>query len=432
MKLSTKYILFIGLIHLTTLVLSFFIFKENKLVFLGAEVVILVSLYFSYRLYRSLVSPIKLITTGTDAIEDKDFSIKIQEVGQYEMDKLIHVYNKMIDQLRIERTQKAQKHFFLEKLIRTSPTGIVILDLDHKISVCNPKAEKLLEHNEAFLKGRLFEEIDSPLTQAIAKLATDSTETIQIDGIETFKCHKAHFIDRGFQNYFILIEELTAEKLQIEKQAYGKVIRMMAHEVNNSIGPINSILESLEFYTPQLDKNDQEDYLQALKIAQERNWKLNQFMRNFADVVRLPVPNLDQVDIRIVAQEMLKLMQLQTRGKEIDFKTDFPVSPVLVQVDIQQIEQVLINVLKNAIEAIEKKGTIWVVVQNTPRALQIIDNGMGLNKEEAHQLFSPFYSTKPTGQGVGLTLCREILLNHNFKFSLKPTTDKRTIFEILF
>ena len=432
MKLSTKYILFITLIHLTALVLSFFIFKEYKLLFLGAEVVLLLSLYFSYRLYRSLVSPIELISTGVDAMADRDFSVKFQKVGQAELDHLIEIYNKMIDQLRMERTQKIQKHFFLEKLIHTSPTGIIILDLDQKISACNPKAVSIFQQQEATLLGKSFQEIDHPLSEAIALLRSDSTQTIQIDGIETFKCHKAHFIDRGFQNYFILIEELTAEKLQIEKQAYGKVIRMMAHEVNNSIGPINSILESLDYYTNSLSEGDQPEFVHALQIARDRNQKLNQFMRNFADVVRLPPPEIAAVNICKATEHLVDLMRHQVQGKTIHFNLEHPPNSVVIQADEKQLEQVLINVIKNAIEAIEQDGQIRLIIQNKPASICILDNGTGIPAEKSKQIFSPFFSTKPQGQGVGLTLCREILLNHGFKFSLKTEEDGWTKFEILF
>ncbi|MEL6250749.1 MAG: ATP-binding protein [Bacteroidota bacterium] len=432
MKLRIKYILFIGLIHGIALVMSYFIFEDFKWLFIASEVIVLISLYFSYRLYQSLVTPIELINRGTYAIKERDFTVKFQGVGQKDMDHLIEVYNSMIDELREERTQKAQKHFFLEKLIQNSPTGIIILNLDGEISSCNPKGEDYLDMDISELLEKKTEELDHPLMRKISELEVGKTEVVAVNGVETFKCHKAQFIDRGFANYFIMIEELTAEKLEIEKAAYGKVIRMMAHEVNNSIGPINSILESLDMYTKHMPEADQQEYQEILKIARQRNDKLNYFMVNFAKVVKLPEPILEKIDLRDLVERMVNFMRFQKGIKEIAFYTDLPDQEVWVQVDVKQMEQVLINLIKNAIEAIDSKGNIKLRLEMDPIILRIEDDGQGISEELAQKVFSPFYSSKKNGQGIGLTLTREILLKHKIHFSLKSAGQKGAIFEMKF
>lgn len=430
MKLQTKYILFIALIHLVTLVLTFFIFQHQKILFIASEVVILFSLYFAYRLYKTLVQPLKLIMSGVDAIRDRDFNVKFQSVGQHELDKLIQVYNEMIMQLRKERTFQAEQHYFLDKLIQTSPTGIIILDYDGNIANCNPKALRMLGIENTVTKGESIENLKGPLAHALADLPEDEPQTISINGIETYKCHKAHFINRGFPLHFITIEELTVEKLRIEKNAYGKVIRMMAHEVNNSIGPINSIISSVMNYGEQLPQDAQEDFCHALQIAKNRNLKLNLFMRNFADVVKLPPPEKKQQDLGKLIAEVSQFMRQAIGDKDIQLQLNYPADPVFAPIDLQQMEQVLINIIKNAIEAIDGQGVIQLELHEHPRILRIMDNGMGIPPEKAEQLFSPFYSTKTEGQGIGLTLSREVLLNHGFEFSLKTQDDGWTVFEI--
>ncbi|MEL7531437.1 MAG: HAMP domain-containing protein, partial [Bacteroidota bacterium] len=333
MKLSSKYILFVSLLHSVAFAMSFAIFREYKLLFIVSEVLILLSLYFSYRLYRSMVEPIRLINRGINAIKDRDFTVKFQGVGQTEIDGLIQTYNQMIDQLREERIEKAQKHFFLEKLIKSSPTGVIILNLDGEIASCNPIALRYLKSSQNDLQGQKIEALGHPLLRRIASLNASETQVITINGLETYKCHKAQFIDRGFANYFIMIEELTAEKLAIEKQAYGKVIRMMAHEVNNSIGPINSILKSLSVYTQHLPEDDQADYEEVLQIAHQRNDTLNDFMRNFASVVKLPEPILEEIDLRPFLERMANFMSFQTGDKQIEFKLTLPKEAFRAAVD---------------------------------------------------------------------------------------------------
>ena len=146
MKLRTKYILFVAIIHLVALVLTFFIFRDNKIFFIASEVLIIFSIYLSWQLYNQLIQPLKTLLQGTDAIMDRDFNIKFLPTGKYEMDQLINVFNAMMDQLRTERTQQEQQHFFLEKLIYTSPTGIIILDYDQNIQQLNPKALAIAGH----------------------------------------------------------------------------------------------------------------------------------------------------------------------------------------------------------------------------------------------------------------------------------------------
>jgi nitrogen fixation/metabolism regulation signal transduction histidine kinase len=430
MTLRSKYILFITLIHLAALILSFLIFEEQKIWFILSEAILLISLYFAIRLYRELVQPIGLLSRGMDAMQDRDFNVKFQPTGQIETDRLIEVYNKMVDQLREERTAQMQQHFFLDKLIKTSPVGTIILDFDEKIATLNPRAEKFLDIREKAVKGKKLEELQLELGPALTELQPDSSAIFTVDGIATYKCHKTHFIDRGFPHYFITIEDLTTEKLRIEKQAYGKVIRMMAHEVNNSIGPINSILESILHYERDLPEEERETYREVIEVARDRNQRLNLFMRNFADVIRLPEARLTHQDIRPLLRQVITLMQFQVGDRQIEWQLQIPEQPVLLDFDKEQLEQVLINILKNAIEAIENSGMIRIELSKT--GLRIIDNGIGLPSMENQQIFSPFFSTKTQGQGVGLTLSKEILLNHQFSFSLKPGEAETTVFSIEF
>lgn len=427
MKLRTKYLLFVIIVHSVTLVLSFIIFRNNKLLFLVSELFILVSAVISWQLYRDLIRPLNLLKTGVDAIKERDFNIKFLQTGKYEMDQLIGVYNQMIDQLRYERTQQEQQHFFLEKLIQTSPTGIIILDYDGNIQQVNPKALLLLKLDFAGIIGKSLQTLEHPVLTEISKLESGQSKTVALNGLETYKIQKSHFIDRGFPRYFVMIEELTIEILAAEKKTYGKVIRMMAHEVNNTIGPVNSILQSA-----LRAKQNTEAIDNALQVAVDRNNNLNLFMRNFADVVRLPVPNIKSIDLRNVLNGVIRLMELKAGEKYIHFELHIPTHPFLIPGDEQQLEQVLINIIKNAIESIEEKGTITVTLQNSPRQLIISDTGKGIDPYIAGQLFSPFFSSKREGQGVGLTIVREILVNHGFSFSLKTVTSGLTEFRIDF
>ncbi len=432
MKLRTKYILFVVILHLVALVLSYFIFNDNKIYFIVSEVFIIISVVIAWQLYRQLIQPLKTLMQGVEAIKDRDFNVKFLSTGKHEMDQLIGVYNQMMDELRTERTRQEQQHFFLEKLIFTSPTGIVILDYDDNIQQINPKALQIIGVEAGHVLGYPVDKFSHPLLTQIKQLRSGEAIVVKPDGINTYKLQKSHFIDRGFSRHFIMIEDLTAEILAAEKNVYGKVIRMMAHEVNNTIGPVNSIMQSA-LKTDQLWEGHRfNDLKDALQVAMDRNQNLNYSMRNFADLVKLPAANKKPVDLHQLIGSVSKLMEIKANEKEIAFEFYLAESQFNINADEQQMEQVLINIVKNAIEAIDLKGTIKFTTAPGKKVLVISDTGTGISAEQSANLFSPFFSTKKDGQGIGLTLVREILENHGFEFSLKTVAEKQTEFTIVF
>jgi two-component system, NtrC family, nitrogen regulation sensor histidine kinase NtrY len=427
MKLRTKYILFVAILHIVALLLSYFIFDKNKIFFIVSEVFIIISLIISWQLYNELIHPIDLLMQGADAIKDRDFNVKFLSTGKYEMDKLIKVYNEMMDELRTERTKQEEQHLFLEKLIYTSPTGILILDFNENIHQVNPRALQLLGVEEKEVLKKSVYELSHPIMQQVKQLQSGHSKMFTMNGAVSYKLQKSHFIDRGFPRHFVMIEELTAEILEAEKKSYGKVIRMMAHEVNNTIGSVNSILQ----FTLQAQQHSDE-LTNAIQVAIERNNNLNSFMRNFADLVRIPIPVKRPVHIIPLLQNVTDLMQLRAGEKKINFQYEHHNEAFIINADIQQMEQALINIVKNAVEAIDEKGTISIITRANPKQLIIRDSGKGISPESEEYLFSPFYSTKKDGQGVGLTVIREILFNHGFDFSLKTVAMSVTEFRINF
>lgn len=419
--------MFVGILHAIALGMSFYIFRENKGFFIVSEVVILISIWVSSRLYLQLIRPLQALVRGADAIRERDFNVRFMATGKDEMDKLIGVYNEMMDHLREERTRQEEQHFFLEKMIYTSPTGIVVLDYDEQVYQVNPKVLAILEMEASSLVGRAIGVVDHPLVKEMQRLNTGESVVVSRNGVETYKIQKSHFVDRGFERHFIMIEEMTEEILAAEKRAYGKVIRMMAHEVNNTVGPVNSIMSStLGEVKGNVVLED------ALTIAIQRNMNLNHFMRNFADVVRLPVPVKKIVDVVGLLERVAGLMRMQAgAGQRIEIlkMEEGDEGAWTIMADEHQMEQVLINIVKNALEALAGEGRVIMYADRLARKLVIRDTGTGIDPHVADQLFSPFFSTKRNGQGIGLTLIREILIGHGFLFSLR-TAGGYTEFEI--
>ena len=432
MTFRTKIILYLVAIHLVLGAIAFVALRERPLWLLAAEGAFLVSIVLGVLLVRSFFVPLRLIRTGAELVAEQDFTSTFRPVGQAEMDELIRVYNRMIGQLRSERLRVEEQNRFLADLLEASPVGVVTLDFDGRVASVNPAAAQILgvetEGSEATLRrvrGRGRPEgLPGPLGRALAELAPDGSRVVA-EGGRRFKISRAAFYERGFPRTFFLIEELTEELRRTEREAYETLIRLMSHEVNNSVGAVGSLLESLGEYAEALDPEDRERFARALSVAVTRLGRLRSFVSGYAEVVRLPEPELRPADVAELVDEILLLLapELERRGIEVAWTARDAVAPV--PLDRNQMEQVLVNVVKNAAEAIGEGGRIELALRRRDRGgdgarptLTLRDTGPGLAPEVRERLFTPFFSTKRDGRGLGLTLAHEILTRHGFDHSL--------------
>jgi nitrogen fixation/metabolism regulation signal transduction histidine kinase len=416
MSLRAKIIVYLVLIHAVLAAISFFVLRENRLWLLAIEGLFVLSIVFGVLLVRTFFVPLDLIRTGAELIGERDFTSQFREVGQPEMDSLIRIYNQMIDRLREERLKQQEQHYFLEKILAASPAGVLTLDFDARVSSLNPAAEKLLEVAAAEIQGKEVR-LAGPLGAALAAIPEGSSEVLAFQGGRRLKVTRTEFYDRGFPRSFLLLEELTEELRASEKAAYGKLIRMMSHEINNSVGAVGSLLDSFRGYAGDLGAEDRQDYLQAITVAITRLENLRAFMNGFAEVVRLPPPDRRPTDVKQLVDEILILLRPELDRRRIAIVWDGVETIPPVELDRNQIEQVVVNVLKNAMESVGEDGRIALRLDRD--SLAVRDSGPGIPEEVRALLFTPFFSTKRNGRGLGLTLVQEILSAHGFAFSLE-------------
>lgn len=433
MSLKAKFILFVVFIHLLIIFFLFQLKDKPTWIYLLFELLILLTVVIAFRLYKGLFRPLNLITSGIKSIQDKEFNVRFVRTKQKDMDRLIDVYNQMVDQLREERTKQREQHYFLQHLIEASPNGIILLDFDNNVTSINPAALGLLKIDENAVIGKPLHSLEGSLLKDLSTLREGEWKILKPSGILAFRCHKAHFMDRGFRHHFILIEEISEEILKSEKKTYEKVIRLMSHEINNSIGALNSILHSCLNYKNQLSEADREDYESAMKAAVHRSESLQRFVSSIADVVRVPPPLREECDLHGLLREIHTLMSAEAEKRNIGWDWQLHGGAFTVRIDVQQMEQVLVNVIKNAMEAIDEDGSITVITRESPaKTLVIRDDGKGIPAEVQSHIFTPFFSTKKDGKGIGLTLIREILMGHGFGFSLETGEGGFTDFRIEF
>ena len=434
MKLSSKYILYITIVHTIFAFLTVLMLWGDFLWMAAVLFLLIMSFMVGSRLTRATLGPVELIRDGTQFLNERDFTSRFQETGHPEMDQLVHIYNRMADNLREERTRLQEHHYLMESILKVSPSGILILDFDGNIVVANPVAERMLQSSFDEVLGLKLSELKSPFGDTLAHLEVADSRIIPILGGRRVRCRRVEFIDRGFQRSFISMEELTEELRQTEKAAYEKLIRIMSHEVNNTTGAVSSLLQSCLHYAEQVGEADRGDFETAVDIAINRIGLLNAFMGGFADVVRLPPPNPTSCDLKKMLEDLERLMQPELKSKEIAWDWDIEEKPGAIAMDPIQMEQVFVNIVKNSIEAIEDGGRITVTMgrKNDRVFVAIEDTGRGMTEDVQSNLFVPFFSTKPNGQGIGLTLVKEILGNHRFDFVVDSRPGGPTLFSIFF
>lgn len=405
--------------------------KEVGWKFYLVEGVITLSLIYLVYFYRKVVKPLDTIANGMDLLREQDFSSRLKSVGQLEADRIVDIFNRMMQQLKEERLRLREQNHFLDLLISVSPMGVVILTFDGKVSMANKAALKFLEvDTEEDMLNKGMEDLKTPLAEEMSRLPKDTTETIRLSDSHIYRCSRLSFVDRGFAHPFFLIESLTSEVMKAEKKAYEKVIRMIAHEVNNSVAGITSTLDTVDDALQTMDDTD--DLREVMKVCVERGYSLSRFITRFADVVKIPEPQLEEVRLNDRISACERFLENICQDHQVDLRMDLCEENPWVKIDTSLFEQVLINMVKNSVESIKENGVITLRTSASPVMLEVADTGRGISKEVETKLFTPFFSTKPNGQGIGLIFIREVLMKHGCSFSLRTYEDGITRFRIVF
>lgn len=405
--------------------------KEVGWKFYLVEGIITLSLIYLVYFYHKVVKPLDTIANGMDLLREQDFSSRLKSVGQLEADRIVDIFNRMMQQLKEERLRLREQNHFLDLLISVSPMGVVILTFDGKVSMANKAALKFLEvDTEEDMLDKGMEDLKTPLAEEMSRLPKDTTETIRLSDSHIYRCSRLSFVDRGFAHPFFLIESLTSEVMKAEKKAYEKVIRMIAHEVNNSVAGITSTLDTVDDALQTMDDTD--DLREVMKVCVERGYSLSRFITRFADVVKIPEPQLEEVRLNDRISACERFLENICQDHQVDLRMDLCEENPWVKIDTSLFEQVLINMVKNSVESIEENGVITLRTSASPVMLEVADTGRGISKEVETKLFTPFFSTKPNGQGIGLIFIREVLMKHGCSFSLRTYEDGITRFRIVF
>ncbi len=435
MTLKTKFYSLAALLHLILLVAAYWYIDNIGFEFILVELFLLTSLLLFFSLIRKVIAPFQYVDLFNEVLSEEEFTTRFSHTGNRELDNLMRMFNHMLNQLYEERLKLGDRKGMLSQLLDAIPLSIIVFDYDEKVSQLNPAAEALFNADSTTAKGTLLKTLHHPLSVELAKLQKSEVKLISDEQGNRFRCQKTTFKDKGFERSFIVIQEITSELKSSEKRTYEKLIRMMSHEVNNTMAATSSMLRACLDYADDINPDERDDYKKAMQLVIERTNNLNHFMQDYAQIVRLPKPSIESCNIYHLLLSQAQLFDSIFREKHISVNLqEIKPESCTVQADRKQIEQVLINLIKNAVEAIGEKGEIGFQLQQLPQGLklQIKDSGPGLSMNALQDLFSPFFTTKQQGQGIGLMLVKDILDAHQFAFRLFNHEQGGACFEIIF
>lgn len=344
-------------------------------------------------------------------------------------DKVVQVQHQ-IQNNRVEAEVQAQ---YLQTLLVHLDISILVVDKDNKVVMKNPASEQLLGQLPTKIGEALDErtgEKNNSLGQ-LGELITTSDKSLratipwqQGEHLDTLRVHISCCDIQGEALKLVSIQSIYQVLVAKEQQAYKQLTRVLTHEVANSITPLASLASTSLDLLPQAlvfdDPEDKEDLIEALQTLASRASHLSAFIKSFHQITALPKPSLNALELPPIIERVLILFKTQARTQNIQLTFDVQ-STCLLMADAAQLEQVLINIIKNAFEALKKCDaktvTLKLYQQSHQNArhqllLDIQDSGPGIAPHVKDQIFVPFFTTKKKGSGIGLALSRQIMVQH--------------------
>lgn len=380
---------------------------------------LLLTLGLALQLRNKVVFPLYTLSNLLEALREGDFSLRGTRARRGDaVGEVVWEVNALSQTLREQRLRVEETLALLTKVLNTIDMAIFAFDAGSRLRLINPAGERLLSMPAAAAIGRTAEELDLALC-----LSHDSAQTLKrafAGGSGSWECRQATFREGGLPHQLLVITDLSRALREEERQAWQRLIRVLGHELNNSLAPIKSMASTLGALVarepPPADWRD--DARSGLAVIGDRAEALTRFMHGYTTLARLPSPSKQRVEIGALLARVARLEQRVPVTVEAGPDLELEADP-------DQLEQALINLLKNAAEATQG-GRGGVALrwrrEGDSGVIEIVDEGPGLATTD--NLFVPFFTTKPGGSGIGLVLARQIAEAHGGSLRLDNRRDR--------
>ncbi|AWF80018.1 histidine kinase [Microbulbifer sp. A4B17] len=359
-----------------------------------------------------LTNTLKSLQNGLLNFRDGDFSISLVHPKDNDLRQITLLYNEIGEHLRKERAHIYQRELLLDTVIQTSPQALLLVDQSDRIIYSNSSAKQLLNNGKP-LQGLLLQKLlpNSPkeIASAIKSWKNGLFNYSDANGSHSMHIGNSTFVLNTQKHRLIVLREMTRELTRAEVEVWKKVIRLISHELNNSLAPISSLAHSGKML---ITKPGKEQALEKVfDIIADRCKHLTEFTQGYASFAKLPAPSCETVTWQELINRIMPIQPFSLKGSLPDEAGYF---------DPIQIEQALLNLIKNSREAGSDVDDIEleVSIDSFGQKLVLSDRGCGMSEKVLEQALLPFFSTKEQGVGLGLALCREIIDAHDGQIQL--------------
>lgn len=441
-----RLIIRILLFSITTIGFSFYLVKEYY--FLSSLFLILMTLQV-INLIRLINHTNRKIAYFFESIKNEDFTLRFPEQVHVkslnELNKSLNMLNEKIQEVHL-KNQTQEKYY--QEILKQADIGILTFNKKGHIPFANSKMEKLLNY-KPLNHIKQLNQIDKKLYDLFADLKPFDRKLIQLTNEREKKqiAVKSTSLSLNSEKLLLVVaQDIHKELDEKETDSWIKLIRVLTHEIMNTITPITSISDSLVKYykvdNKILDVNDIDDNtikntVKGLEVIVEQGSDLMDFVQSYRSFLNLPKPDKTLVSAKRLLDKVINLMEQEANNRNIIFEVKVEPVDLKFFIDEKQISQVLINLIKNSLQSLEKKngGTVKIMAGiNTQgnRFIKVFDNGYGISKDIIDEIFVPFYTTKDKGTGIGLSLSKQILHLHGGSLSVNSIPKKETWFTLTF
>lgn len=354
-------------------------------------------------------------------------------------------FNEVLEAFRKARSEKEEHWQYLNSVVQQVRTGILSFDIDGNVQLINTNAKRFIGTSNIKNIKELIS-LNPKLYHAINSAELGKSELYKGPNEIYLTIQSTELRIRGTDVKLVTLQNIQPELQKQELEAWQNLTRVLRHEIMNSITPISSLTSTLREILDhdmerknshyELKEEGAEDLREGLSTIENRSKGLIKFIDAYREYTSLPKPKMSTVRLRDLITHVAQLMRTELKKTAIDFHYECNSEYLTIQADVEMIEQVLINLLKNAIEALSETENprlelIGSYDENTVK-IEVIDNGPGIIKEAVEHIFVPFYTTKRTGSGIGLSLSRQIMQMHNGSITVESIPDVKTVFTLRF